>query len=67
MNQFPAIERRVAQHCSHPHLEEAILAALAAEDKNLDQVRQASSATSVFWPTGTYSISATALPAHYKR
>jgi ubiquinone/menaquinone biosynthesis C-methylase UbiE len=38
MNQFPAIERRVVQHYSHPQLEEAILAALAAEGKNTDQV-----------------------------
>jgi hypothetical protein len=36
MNQFPAIERRVAQH--YPQLEEAILAALVAEGKNGDQV-----------------------------
>lgn len=41
MNQLPEIERRVAQHYSHPQLEEAILAALAAEGKNTDQVTAA--------------------------
>lgn len=38
MNQHQAIERRVAQHYSHPQLETAIVAALAAEGKNIDHV-----------------------------
>lgn len=41
MKRFPALERRVAQHHSHPQWEAVILGAPAAEGKNADHVTAA--------------------------